>query len=452
MLKKILKSVDSLLKRSSKTTILSKSSTKKFDLNKSYFSKNALETVKKIQQAGFEAFLVGGCIRDLLLNLQPKDFDVATNATPEQVKKIFRNSRIIGRRFKLVHVFWGRETIEVATFRGPHDTQDDTVSQNTGRILRDNVYGTMKQDAYRRDFTINAFYYDATKKNVLDPVGGLSDAHNKILRVIGDPEKRYLEDPVRMLRAIRFSAKLNFKMAAETDAAIHKLSTTLKDIPAARLFDEVLKLFLSGHAATVFELLRHYHLFDVLFPLSAESLKGNLVAEQFVKQALMNTDDRLNLGKTVNPAFLYAALLWPAVLDHLETPFEEALPNLHDLHDIGNQVIFEQSRYTTIPKRFSAIIKEIWEAQIRLANRQGKKADAFLENTRFRAGYDFLLLRESVGENTGGLGDWWTEYQELDEPKRRVMIRQLNTEASKKVMGKKRRYHKPKSKIKADTM
>lgn len=450
MLKKIFKSVDNLLKRSSKTNISNKSSAKKIDLNRDYFSKNALETVKKIQQAGFDAFLVGGCVRDSLLNLQPKDFDVATDATPDQVKKVFRNSRIIGRRFKLVHVFWGRETIEVATFRGPHENQDDTVSQSTGRILRDNVYGTMEQDAYRRDFTINAFYYDVAKRCVLDPVGGLADIDNRVLRIIGDPKQRYLEDPVRMLRAIRFSAKLDFKIDEQADVAIHELSFSLKDIPAARLFDEVLKLFLSGHALTVFELLCHYHLFDVLFPLTAKSLSRNSTATNFIKQALVNTDDRLNDGKTVNPAFLYAALLWPVLIDRLEHSFEERLPNLHDLQDLGNQIIFEQGRYTTIPKRFSSIMREIWDAQLRLAKRQGKKADAFLENQRFRAGYDFLLLRESVGENTGGLGEWWTKYQQLDEPKRRAMIRQLDDNTGKKTPAKKKRYYKPKTKAKTD--
>lgn len=450
MLKKIFGSVDNLFKRSKKTVRVSDSFSRKNDFNKDYFSKNALETVKRIQQAGFDAFLVGGCIRDLLLNVQPKDFDVATNATPEQVKKIFRNSRIIGRRFKLVHVFWGRETIEVATFRGPHDMQEDAVSQNTGRILRDNVYGTMEQDAYRRDFTINAFYYDITKKRVLDPVGGLADIDNRVLRIIGDPNKRYLEDPVRMLRAIRFAAKLDFKMETETDNAIHALSTTLKDIPAARLFDEVLKLFLSGHAVITFELLRHYHLFEILFPLTAKALEQNSMAESFIKQSLINTDERLSVGKTVNPAFLYATLLWPVLVDRLEQPFMEHLPNLHDLQDLGNQVIFEQGKYTTIPKRFATIMREIWDAQIRLAKRQGKKADALLENPRFRAGYDFLLLRESVGENTGGLGEWWTIYQQLDEPKRRAMIRQLSGDTTKKTTGKRKRYYKPKVKAKAD--
>lgn len=447
MLKKIFKSVDNLFKRSDIKPESEQDFPKKnYALEQEFISNNAIDTIKKLQRAGYDAYLVGGCIRDLLLNIQPKDFDVATSATPEQVKKVIRNSRIIGRRFKLVHVFWGRETIEVATFRGPHEqagTTNQSVQQSTGRILRDNVYGTMDQDAYRRDFTINAFYYDVTKKKLLDPVGGLKDIKGKTLSVIGDPTQRYQEDPVRMLRVVRFAAKLDFCIAPLSEAPIYDLSYLLADVPAARLFDEVLKLFLSGKALRTFELLCQYNLFKVLFPTVAEVLSTSPEAEKFIRQALVNTDERLNSGKTVNPAFLYASFLWPVLQQRLGCSWFEKLPNLLDLQEVANGLIFEQGKYTTIPKRFGIPMREIWEAQIRLAKRQGKKADLLLTHPRFRAGYDFLLLRESVGENTGGLGAWWTKYQQLDDYQRRIMMQDLL--GNKKTTKRKHRY-KPKAK------
>ncbi|AZS51371.1 polynucleotide adenylyltransferase PcnB [Entomomonas moraniae] len=443
MLKKIFRTVDNLFKRSD-----TKSESKQnYVLEQKFISNNAIDTIKKLQKAGYEAYLVGGCIRDLLLNIQPKDFDVATNATPEQVKKVIRNSRIIGRRFKLVHVFWGRETIEVATFRGPHEqarADNESVQHSSGRILRDNVYGSMDQDAYRRDFTINAFYYDVTKKKLLDPIGGLKDIKNKTLAVIGDPTQRYQEDPVRMLRVVRFAAKLDFCVEPLSEAPIYHLSYLLADVPAARLFDEVLKLFLSGKALRVFELLCQYNLFKILFPKIGEVLSTSPQAEKFIRQALSNTDDRLNSGKTVNPAFLYATFLWPVLQQRLgQSSWLEKLPNLLELQEVANELIFEQSKYTTIPKRFGIPMREIWEAQIRLAKRQGKKADLLLSHPRFRAGYDFLLLRESVGEDTGGLGAWWTKYQQLDDQHRRVMMQDLS--GNKKTTKRKYRY-KPKVK------
>lgn len=449
MLKKIFKSVDNMFRRSNKTSEDTKqlSTTRKYTLEQEHISKNALETIRRLRKEGYEAYLVGGCIRDLLLSLRPKDFDVATNATPEQVRRLFRNSRVIGRRFKLVHVFWGRETIEVATFRGPHkgaDIATDSSINTSGRILRDNVYGTIEQDANRRDFTINAFYYDINSKQVLDYANGLQDMANKLIRLIGDPTQRYQEDPVRMLRAIRFVAKLDFSLEANTEQAIYKLSPLLADIPAARLFDEVLKLFLSGNALKVFKLLCQYNLFQYLFPMTAQALEDNPDAEKFINQALTNTDARLNSGKTVNPAFLFASLLWPVLGCRLGKPLSEKIPNLFDLQDMANEIIAEQSKYTTIPKRFGIPMREIWEAQIRLTRRQGKKADALVEHPRFRAGYDFLLLRESVGEDTDGLGEWWTSYQKADDNERRIMLRSIT--GDKKPTRKKRRYHKPKGK------
>lgn len=453
MFKKILKSVDNLFnlshgsKKDAKKTTMNSQKIKV--LEQEHISRNALETIKGLRKAGYDAYLVGGCIRDLLLSIRPKDFDVATSATPEQTRKAFRNSRVIGRRFKLVHVFWGRETIEVATFRGPHDKESistESAHNSSGRILRDNVYGTIEEDVTRRDFTINALYYDVGARRVLDFVNGLQDIENRFIRLIGDPEQRYKEDPVRMLRAVRFAAKLDFVIEPKTEAPLHKLSPLLADIPAARLFDEILKLFLSGKALKTFELLRQYNLFTYLFPMTATVLAADPYAEKFIRQALTNTDERLNQGKTVNPAFLYATFLWPVLVSQLNAPLSEKLPDLLVLQQQANDLIAKQSQHTTIPKRFGIPMREIWEAQVRLVKRQGKKVDTLLAHPRFRAAYDFLLLRESVGENTNQLGVWWTDYQRADEIARRNMIRQLNGSKSSKG----RRYHKPKLAKKAE--
>lgn len=451
MLKKIFKTVDNLLKKTDriKEQTSAISQTKKCVIEQEHISPNALETIKKLHKAGFEAYLVGGCIRDLLISLHPKDFDVATNATPEQVKKIFRNSRIIGRRFKLAHVFWGRETIEVATFRSGHEQQNtDQLTQHAnGRILRDNVYGTISEDAYRRDFTINALYYDTSKKQLLDYTNGLEDINKKLIKLIGNPQKRYQEDPVRMLRAVRFAAKLNFTIETQTEAHIYQQSPLLADIPAARLFDEVLKLFLASNALRTFELLSQYNLFTVLFPATAEILVQSPYAQNFIQQALINTDQRLISGKTVNPAFLFACFLWPVLLKELNYPLTEKPPTVIELHNIAHKVIAEQSKYTTIPKRFAIPIREIWETQVKLTRRQANKADALLSHPRFRAGYDFLLLRESIGEQTNQLGQWWTDYQQANDKARRSMIKQLSPNKNNT---RNRRYNKPKASKKAE--
>ncbi|EGH74665.1 polynucleotide adenylyltransferase PcnB, partial [Pseudomonas syringae] len=380
-----------------------------------------------------QAYLVGGCVRDMMLNITPKDFDVATSATPEQVRAEFRNARIIGRRFKLVHIHFGREIIEVATFRANHPQDDEEEDSNqssrneSGRILRDNVYGTLEEDAQRRDFTINALYYDPVSERVLDYANGVHDIRNRLIRLIGDPEQRYKEDPVRMLRAVRFAAKLDFGIEKHSAQPIRALAPMLRDIPSARLFEEVLKLFLSGHAAPTFEMLVDLELFEPLFPASSKALEYNpTYTHTLISNALINTDLRIKQNKPVTPAFLFAALLWPALPAKVLRAQERGMPPIAAMQEAAHELIIEQCQRIAIPKRFTLPIREIWDMQERLPRRSGKRADLLLDNSRFRAGYDFLLLRETAGEQTDGLGQWWTDYQDCNDSERRDMIRDLS--------------------------
>lgn len=416
------------------------------------FSRNSTSVVYKLQDAGFQAFLVGGCVRDALLGETPKDYDVATSATPEQVRALFRNSRIIGRRFKLVHVYHGRELVEVATFRGSHEDEnsDKAMQHASGRILRDNVYGTLEEDALRRDFTVNALYYDPDQQSIHDFCGGVADLKQRTLRLIGEPEQRYLEDPVRMLRAIRFAAKLDFAMEEHTMAPIRRLAPLLRDIPPARLFDETLKLFLSGHALATFELLLDHNLFEPLFPMTSKAISQNPdFSLELIRNAMRNTDERLEQGKSVTPAFLFAALLWPAIVPAAARLQQQGMPPVPALQEAAGDTLHQQLQHISIPKRFSMVSKDIWALQERLPNRSGKRADAVLHHPRFRAAYDFLLLRESAGENTGELGQWWTQYQFLDEAQRRAMVRNLGGDEQKKSRRPRRRRAKQPAQNKA---
>jgi poly(A) polymerase len=434
MLKKLFQSFRSPLRKPQQHTrttpeVLNAS---QHSLQRGQFSRYAVNIVERLQNAGYQAYLVGGCVRDLLLNIEPKDFDVATSATPEQVRAEFRNARIIGRRFKLVHIHFGREIIEVATFRANHPEDDEEEDSNqssrneSGRILRDNVYGTLEDDAQRRDFTINALYYDPVSERILDYANGVHDIRNRLIRLIGDPEQRYKEDPVRMLRAVRFAAKLDFGIEKHSALPIRPLAPMLRDIPSARLFEEVLKLFLSGHAEPTFEMLVDLELFEPLFPATSKALEYNpTYTHTLVSQALINTDLRIKQGKPVTPAFLFAALLWPALPAKVLRLQERGMPPIAAMHEAAHELIIEQCQRIAIPKRFTMPIREIWDMQERLPRRSGKRADQLLDNPRFRAGYDFLLLRETAGEQTDGLGEWWTEYQECNDSERREMIRDL---------------------------
>ncbi|WP_296247957.1 polynucleotide adenylyltransferase PcnB [Pseudomonas sp. UBA4194] len=401
-------------------------------LQRSQFSRHAVGIVERLQNAGYQAYLVGGCVRDLMLGITPKDFDVATSATPEQVRGEFRNARVIGRRFKLVHIHFGREIIEVATFRANHPVDDEeqdthrSSSSESGRILRDNVYGTLEDDAQRRDLTINALYYDPVSERVLDYANGVHDVRNRLIRLIGDPTQRYQEDPVRMLRAVRFAAKLDFGIEKHTAAPIRGLAPMLREIPSARLFEEVLKLFLSGYATDTFEMLVDLQLFDPLFPASAQALEDTpTYTHTLISEALRNTDLRIKQGKPVTPAFLFAALLWPALPARVLRLQSRGMPPIPAMQEAAHELIAEQCQRIAIPKRFTIPIREIWDMQERLPRRSGKRADLLLDNPRFRAGYDFLLLREKAGEETDGLGEWWTDYQDANDSERREMIAEL---------------------------
>ncbi len=407
---------------------------------------NAMKVVYRLHDAGYDSFLVGGCIRDLLLGEKPKDFDVATSAHPEEAVELFHRGRLIGRRFKLLHVRFGRELIEVATFRAGHDSDENNNGEqgrqaDSGLILRDNVYGSIEEDAFRRDFTVNALYYCAKDYSIYDFANGYPDLQKKIIRMIGDPEQRYREDPVRMLRAARFAAKLGFEIDPDTANPIHQLSPLLARIAPARLFDESLKLLQSGYGAASFRQLQRFDLFRYLFPLTHAQLnESEWPTATLVQQVLKNTDRRLEQGKSVTPAFMFAALLWyPMQERYLRLLDEKDMPPLQALHEAANQVLSIQVKSTAIPRRFSAPMREIWELQLRLPRFQGKRAEHLLSHPRFRAAYDLTLLRESAGEDLNGLGKWWTDYQQANDSERSQMQRSFEHNTPKKRRRKRRK-------------
>lgn len=407
-------------------------------------SPNALKVIEKLQQGGFSAYLVGGGIRDLLLDQDPKDFDVATNATPEQTKRLFRNAMIIGRRFRIVHVRFGREIIEVTTFRAHHELSKnakDAEQSKAGMLLRDNVYGSIESDAIRRDFTVNALYYDPASGHIFDYTRGLDDLARRSLRIIGDPEARYREDPVRMLRAARFSAKLGFDISPETAEPMYRLASLMTNVPSARLFEEVLKMMLNGSATATLELLRTHNLFAQLFPGTEHCVQhGGEFELRFIEQAVLNTDKRIRQNKRVTPAFIYAAFLWLPLQAAMRKLIEEDnIPEAEAMQLAAHGVISQQLSRTAIPKRFLIPMREIWTLQLRLPRREGKKAEGLLEHQRFRAAYDFLLLREEAGEKLDGLGGWWTRYQEADDLQREKLVAELGGVSNKRRRPRKRR-------------
>lgn len=407
---------------------------KKHQINRDLLTNAAIKTIDGLQKAGFEAYIVGGAVRDLLLHRNPKDFDVTTDATPEEVNHIFRRSRIIGRRFRLVHVLFGDETIEVSTFRGHHESQGDAHTNESGRIIRDNIFGSLEDDATRRDFTANALYYDPTSQEVLDFHQGFADIQAGVLRMIGKPETRYAEDPVRMLRVVRLSAKLGLNIDPATKAPIAKMADLLQDVPASRLFDEMLKLFMSGHALESVSTLREQHLHHGLLPMLDVVLKQPM-GERFVMLALKNTDDRILSGKSANPSFLFATLLWHEVLTAWETYKAEA-PPIPALHMAMSEVIATQAEKLAIHNRYTATMKEIWGLQPRFEQRAGKRPFGLLTHPRYRAGYDFLLLRCESGELPAELGEWWATFATAEGEARAAM---LQTDTAPKKRRKKSR-------------
>lgn len=409
-------------------------------------SRNATKVIETLHQAGHQAYLVGGGIRDLLLGLHPKDFDVSTDARPEQVTKLFPRSRIIGRRFRIAHVYFGREIIEVTTFRGHHPEQEENhphaVKNETGQLLRDNIYGSVEEDAIRRDFTANSLYYDLQDRTLLDYTGAFDDICQRRLRAIGNPARRYREDPVRMLRAVRFAAKLDFAIDPESAQPIHELSDLLNHIPPARLFDEFLKLFLSGNGEKTFSLLQKYGLFRHLFP--GTSLNLDLDYQQkLIGLALKNTDQRIAENKGVTPAFLLAVLLWGPLQNRYERLTAKGEAPVIAMQQAAHQAVADQLKTISIPRRFSTPMRDIWHLQLRLERRSGKRAEKLITHPRFRAAYDFLLLREESGEPRRelqiGLGQWWTDYQQANTAQRKKMQGALGRQKS----SRKRRSRKP---------
>lgn len=426
------------------------------NISRKNISDGALKTMSRLRAAGYQAYLVGGSVRDLLLGQRPKDFDIATDARPEQVRELFRNSRIIGRRFKIVHVRFGPEVIEVTTFRGRHapsepDVDDDeTPTRNqhsarseSGMLLRDNVYGSLEEDAERRDFTVNALYYTTEDFAVYDFANGVRDLRQRVIRIIGDAATRYREDPVRMLRAVRFAAKLDFAIEPGTAQPIQELAPMLRNVPAARMFDEVLKLLMAGSGEATFHLMREFGLFNALFPAAADALDQNPSGEALIRLALRNTDARIAQQKPVTPAFLYGALLWPALQREYQREIDEGVPEALALQQAASTVIEQQLRTVAIPRRFSLPMREIWEIQWRLPRRSPPRVQNLLENPRLRAGYDFLLLREEAGEETDGLGEWWTEFLAADEGHRESMLKDANQRSGGQRRRRTRRPRKP---------
>jgi poly(A) polymerase len=397
------------------------------NISRKNISPGALRIIKQLQESGYEAYLVGGGVRDLLLGGEPKDFDVATSAKPEEVRRLFRGARIIGRRFQIVHVRMGREVVEVTTFRG-NDEEGTQVKRNEdGMLLRDNVYGTVVTDALRRDFTVNALYYTPEDFSVHDYTSGMEDLNRRLLRIIGDPVTRYKEDPVRMLRAVRFAAKLGFQIEPQTARPIRELGNLLVNVSPSRLFEEVLKLFLNGSATATFQLLREHDLLAHLFPGTDDALDNasDDLGVRLIEQSMINTDKRIRADKTVTPAFIYAALLWPA-LQQEQARLSASMPPMAAYGQAAQQVMAQQLARTAIPKRFSIPVREIWDLQHRLTQRSGMRAIRLLDHPRFRAAYDFLLMREEAGEKLDGLGSWWTHFQAASEEEREQLIKNLN--------------------------
>lgn len=379
-------------------------------------SHGALRVLYRLNESGYSAFLVGGAVRDLLLGGHPKDFDIATNATPEQVRGLFRNCRLIGRRFRLAHVVFGKEIVEVATFRGSEDNGTGDRHVVDGRILRDNVYGSIEEDTIRRDFTVNALYYDISDFSVRDDIGGLADLKARQMRLIGDPELRYREDPVRMLRAARLAAKLEFDIAPEASAPFAKLGDLLAEASTARLFDETLKLFLGGHGLASFRTLERYGLLSAIFPATSRSLKGPN-ADSFrtlIEKTLENTDTRVRSGKSVTPAFLFAAILWEPLRERHAKLLADGKDEPVAWSLAVDLTIAEQLQRLAVPRRFTFTVDEIWSMQSRFEQRQRKRVVRLLAHPRFRAAYDFLVMRSMADDNLVESAEWWTEAQQLD--------------------------------------
>lgn len=419
-------------------------------ISRKQISENALKVLYRLHGAGFDAFLVGGGVRDLLLGEKPKDFDVATNATPEQVRKLFRNCRLIGRRFRLAHVMFGRDIVEVATFRGHHQAQNSPISMQaeSGIILRDNVYGSIDEDAERRDFTINAMYYNIANYSIHDYAGGIEDLEDRLIRLIGDPEVRFREDPVRMLRAIRFAVKLDFDIEEDTAEPIEQLAPLLRNIPAARLYEESLKMLQTGYGLETYHLMREYGLFQQLFPVIAEHFTPDYASptEKMLELALDSTDQRVEEGKRVNPAFMFASVLWYPLVHMAEQLMAETQLSYYDaVMEASNTILDRVVKSLAIPRRHTATIRDIWQLQLRFPRRHGKRAFRLLDINKFRAGFDFLEMRGMIEEGeTQELAEWWFTFQNAGRNMRQAMVSDLGKGTSSTKPRRKRPQKKKK--------
>ena len=392
------------------------------NISRDDISKNALKVLYRLHKAGHQAFLVGGCVRDALLELHPKDFDVATDAHPEEVRALFGNCRLIGRRFRLAHVRFGREVIEVATFRATaaeHAPEDDAMHDREGRLLRDNVYGTIDTDVWRRDFTCNALYYNIADFSIWDYVGGVEDIRNRRIVMIGDPEQRLREDPVRMLRAVRFAAKLDFDIDPAVSAGIHERAELLTNVPSARLFDEFLKLFQTGFAEKTFALLWEYRLFDELFPETSGVLDEDEAFGRFVRNALIATDRRVHADMPVTPMFLLGVFFWgPVRRAAADRRAREKMSESQSIALAAYELAGLHQSRIAIPRRFSAPMREMLSLQPRFEALKGRRALRLLEHRRFRAAYDFMMLRAEVGDVDHSVADFWTDVQKQSADER----------------------------------
>ncbi|WP_322999938.1 polynucleotide adenylyltransferase PcnB [Castellaniella sp.] len=389
----------------------------KHGIDRRLVSRHAIKVCEVLNQQGFDAYIVGGAVRDLIVGLQPKDFDVATNATPNQIRPLFRRARIIGRRFQLVHVVFGQEIIETSTFRAPASGETD----EHGRILRDNEFGTHEEDAARRDFTINALYYDPLKEEVIDFHQGVADLKNRVVRMIGDPETRFREDPVRMLRALRFQAKLGARIDPATEAPIAKLVPLIEHVPASRLFDETLKLLTCGHAMDCLRELRRSGLTKSLIPL-IDRIFEEEGGEAFVEIALSRTDARVRAGKPISPSFLFAALLWRLVQKRWITLVAQDVQRNEALIRAADSVIDEQMHKLAIQRRHQADMREIWLMQARFERATVRSIWRMMEQPRFRASVDFLQLRAEAREVDSVLAQWWMDLSDSGDERRSQMI------------------------------
>jgi poly(A) polymerase len=412
-------------------------------LSRSQISAAAIKVLYRLHNSGYSAYLVGGGVRDLLLGLIPKDYDVVTDAHPEEIQKLFRSSYIIGRRFRLVHVRFGSEIVEVATFRGNTRDHVDRIQTKQGLLLRDNVYGSLEDDVWRRDFTVNALYYNIADFSVVDYVNGMADLQHRKIRMIGDPTERYREDPARMLRAVRLAAKLDFEIDESSAKPIIKNKKLLEQIPPARLFDKMLKVFHSGKSLATFKLLEKYELFAVLFPQVGKALEDPGYKD-FVIAAFENTDNRIKEDKKINPAFLFAILLWCPLQLRRIAYLSEDYKEQEAMHLAIDDVLKEQLKLIAIPRRYSLIMREIWHLQHHLEHARPRRIYRIWQHLRFRAAYDFLLLRSSTNDTQlVDLVKWWTDFQEGDEAEKEALIEQR----FEKPKPQKKKRRKPKSAV-----